>query len=66
MCIYLEMHVHTDPLSICHALTILVVSTQLTRSDHQDHAMVCVVLADVIQELVQTIGNQVLVFERVY
>lgn len=66
MCTYLEMHVHTDLLSICHVPTIPVVSKQSMRLVRQDHAMACVVLVNVIQELVQTIGNQVLVFETVY
>lgn len=66
MFIYLKIYVHTDLLSICRAPTILVVSKQLTRLVRQDHAMACEVPANVIQELVQTIGNQVLVFERVY
>lgn len=58
--------IHTDLLSVYRALIILVVNKQLMHWVHQDHAMAYVVLADVIQELVQTIGNQVLVFGKVY
>ncbi|KYN45352.1 hypothetical protein ALC56_00198 [Trachymyrmex septentrionalis] len=47
-----------------HALIILVVNKQLMHWVRRDHVMAYVVLVDVIQELVQIIGNQVLVFEK--
>jgi len=59
-------NVHTDLFSIYHAQIILVVNRQLMHWVRQDRAMAFVGLANVIQELVQIIGNQVLVFERVY
>jgi len=65
ICIHLE-NVHTDLFSIYHAQIILVVNIQLMHWVRQDRAMAFVGLANVIQELVQIIGNQVLVFERVY
>jgi len=66
MYIFRNTLIHTDLLSVYHALIILVVNKQLMHWVHQDHAMAYVVLVDVIQELVQIIGNQVLVFEKVY
>lgn len=66
MYIYLEMHVHTDLFSVYHALIILVANRRSMRWVRRDRATACVVLADVIQELVRIIDNQVLVFERVY